>query len=56
MVLTMASNMIKRGDEVPPNMTTMLVMELERIRDEIDESNRIAEMNLSAMKNAKESS
>ena len=33
-VLTVASDMIKRGDEVPPNMTAVLVMELERIRDE----------------------
>ena len=32
MVLTVASNMIKRGEEVPPNMTAVLVIELERIK------------------------
>jgi len=32
MVLTIASNMIKRGENPPINMTTVLVMELERIK------------------------
>lgn len=34
MVLTVASNMIKRGENPPINMTTVLVMELERIKAE----------------------
>jgi len=32
MVLTVVGNMLKRGEEVPPNMTAVLVIELERIK------------------------
>jgi hypothetical protein len=31
MTLTVAKAQIKRGDEVPPNTTTMLVMTIERL-------------------------
>jgi hypothetical protein len=34
MVLTIAINMIERGDEVPPNMTAVLVWALQRICSE----------------------
>jgi transposase-like protein len=39
MVLTIARNMIERGDEVPPNMTMVLVFELERLQAVLDSTN-----------------